>query len=322
MKSVLLRTAVAMGAALTVTAAHATWPEKPVTIVVPFPTGGGTDAFARPLATQLSKQLGQDVVIDNKGGVGGTLGAGVAARAPADGYTFFIGGAHHVVAPAIYKSLSYSIEDDFTPIALLAQPPQVVIINAAQAPASTITELIAQAKDNPGQISFGSAGVGSTHHLAGTLFALKTGIELTHVPYQGAGPMINALKGNEVSVAFDGLGSSAAHLREGTIRALAVASDSRVAALPDVPTAAEAGVDDYEVSTWYAMWAPAGIPDNITEKMIAEVTAALNAPSVKEIWAQSGTITPDLTGTDFGEFVSKEIGRWGDVAKQAGVEPQ
>ncbi|WP_425439574.1 Bug family tripartite tricarboxylate transporter substrate binding protein [Pollutimonas bauzanensis] len=304
------------------TAAHAAWPERPITIVVPFPAGGGTDTFARPLAHQLGEQLGKSVVIDNKGGAGGTLGAGVAARAAPDGYTFFMGGAHHVVAPSIYKKLSYDIQKDFVPVAMLAQPPQVIVVNATKLPVKDIKEFLEHARAHPGQINFGSAGIGSTHHLAGELFALKTGIALTHVPYQGAGPMLTGLITGQVDVAFDGLGSSASHIRAGSIRPLAVAAAKRSPSLPDVPTVAEAGVPDYEVSTWYAMWAPAGTPPAIVDSMAAELTKALNAPKIKELWISNGSATPNLTGADFGKFVDSEITRWGGVVKEAGVEQQ
>jgi tripartite-type tricarboxylate transporter receptor subunit TctC len=302
--------------------AQAAWPERPITIIVPFPAGGGTDTFARPLAHQLGEQLGKSVVVDNRGGAGGTLGAGVAARAANDGYTFFMGGAHHAVAPSIYKKLSYDIQKDFVPVALLAQPPQIIVVNASKLPVKNVKEFLEAAKAKPGTINFGSAGVGSTHHLAGELFALKSGIELTHVPYQGAGPMLTGLITGQVEVAFDGLGSSASHIRAGSIRPLAVASAQRAPSLPDVPTVAEAGVPDYEVSTWYAMWAPAGTPPDIVKKMSEELVKALNAPKVKELWASNGSATPNLTGADFGRFVDSEIKRWGDVAKQAKVEPQ
>lgn len=302
--------------------AQAAWPERPITIIVPFPAGGGTDTFARPLAHQLGEQLGKSVVVDNRGGAGGTLGAGVAARAANDGYTFFMGGAHHAVAPSIYKKLSYDIQKDFVPVALLAQPPQIIVVNASKLPVKNVKEFLEAARAKPGTINFGSAGVGSTHHLAGELFALKTGIELTHVPYQGAGPMLTGLITGQVEVAFDGLGSSASHIRAGSIRPLAVASAQRAPSLPDVPTVAEAGVPDYEVSTWYAMWAPAGTPPDIVKKMSEELVKALNAPKVKELWASNGSATPNLTGADFGRFVDSEIKRWGDVANQAKVEPQ
>ncbi len=321
-KNFVYAAAMALSALTAAGAAHAAWPDRAITVVVPFPAGGGTDTFARPLAQQLGQQLGQSVVVDNRGGAGGTLGAGVAARAAPDGYTFFMGGAHHVVAPSIYKNLSYDIQKDFTPVALLAQPPQIIVVNPNNLPVTSVKELLEKAKADPGAINFGSAGMGSTHHLAGELFALKTGIQLTHVPYQGAGPMLSGLITGQVDVAFDGLGSSASHIRAGSIRPLAVASAERSPSFPDVPTAAEAGVPDYEVSTWYAMWAPAGTPPDIVERMSVELVKALNAPKVKELWASNGSATPDLTGAKFGEFVDSEIDRWAEVVKEAGVEPQ
>lgn len=321
-KHFIFTAAVALSALAFGGAAQAAWPDRSITIVVPFPAGGGTDTFARPLAHQLGQQLGKSVVVDNKGGAGGTLGAGVAARAAPDGYTFFMGGAHHVVAPSIYKKLSYDIQKDFVPVAMLAQPPQVIVVNPTKLPVKNVKELLEYARAHPGQINFGSAGIGSTHHLAGELFALKTGVELTHVPYQGAGPMLTGLITGQIDVAFDGLGSSATHIRAGSIRPLAVAAAKRSPSLPDVPTVAEAGIPDYEVSTWYALWAPVGTPADIVAKMADEVTKALNAPKVKELWLSNGSATPTLTGADFGKFVDTEITRWGGVVKEAGVQPQ
>ena len=321
-KRFVLAATVALSALAVSGAAQAAWPDRSITIIVPFPAGGGTDTFARPLAHQLGQQLKQSVVVDNKGGAGGTLGAGVAARAPADGYTFFMGGAHHAVAPSIYKKLNYDIQKDFTPVALLAQPPQIIVVNPSKLPVTNVKEFLEKARANPSQINFGSAGMGSTHHLAGELFALKSGIKLTHVPYQGAGPMLTGLITGQVDVAFDGLGSSASHIRAGSIRPLAVASKERAPSLPDVPTVAEAGIPEYEVSTWYAMWAPAGTPPDIVKRMSEELVKALNTPKIKELWASNGTEVPNLTGADFGKFVDSEIARWAGVVKQAGVEPQ
>ncbi|CAB3901081.1 hypothetical protein LMG26858_04239 [Achromobacter anxifer] len=301
-------------------AAAAQWPERPITLIVPFPAGGGTDTFARPLAQQLTTQLGQTVVIDNKGGAGGTVGAGVAAKARPDGYTFFMGGAHHALAPSLYKSLNYNIQKDFVPVALVAQPPQVIVINPQKLPVKTVQELIEYAKKRPGEINFGTAGKGSTHHLAGELFAMQTGIKLVDVPYQGAGPMLSALIGGQVDLAFDGLGSSSGHIRSGVIKPLAVAATERSQSLPDVPTAAEAGVPNYVVSTWYAIWAPAGTPQEAVDKMIAEITKALNAPKIKETWAGNGSAVPTLTGAEFGKFVDNEVERWAKVVKDSGVK--
>ena len=321
-KKIIYSTVAALSALAIAGTAQAAWPDRAITIVVPFPAGGGTDTFARPLAQQLSEQLGQSVVVDNRGGAGGTLGAGVASRAAPDGYTFFMGGAHHVVAPSIYKKLSYDIQKDFEPVAMLAQPPQVIVVNPTKLPVKTVKELIDHAKANPGSVNFGSAGVGSTHHLAGELFALKSGVELTHVPYQGAGPMLTGLITGQVDLAFDGLGSSASHIRAGTIRPLAVAAAKRSPSLPDVPTVAEAGIPGYEVSTWYAMWAPKGTPQDVVTKMASEVTKALNSAKVKELWLSNGSATPNLTGADFGKFVDSEIVRWAGVVKESGVEKQ
>lgn len=299
--------------------AAAQWPERAITLIVPFPAGGGTDTFARPLAQQLTMQLGQTVVIDNKGGAGGTVGAGVAAKAKPDGYTFFMGGAHHALAPSLYKNLSYNIQKDFVPVALVAQPPQVVVINVGKLPVKTLQEFIDYAKKHPGEINYGTAGKGSTHHLAGELFAMQTGIKLVDVPYQGAGPMLSALIGGQVDMAFDGLGSSAGHIRAGAIKPLAVAATERSASLPDVPTAAQAGVPNYVVSTWYAIWAPAGTPQEAVDKMASEITKALNTPKLKETWAGNGSAVPNMTGPAFGKFVDSEVARWAKVVKDSGV---
>jgi len=299
--------------------AAAQWPDRAITLIVPFPAGGGTDTFARPLAQQLTLQLGQTVVIDNKGGAGGTVGAGVAAKARPDGYTFFMGGAHHALAPSLYKNLSYNIQKDFVPVALVAQPPQVVVINPGKLPVKTLQEFIDYAKKHPGEINYGTAGKGSTHHLAGELFAMQTGIKLVDVPYQGAGPMLSALIGGQVDLAFDGLGSSSGHIRAGAIKPLAVAATERSASLPDVPTAAQAGVPNYVVSTWYAIWAPAGTPQEAVDKMASEITKALNTPKLKETWAGNGSAVPNMTGPAFGKFVDSEVARWAKVVKDSGV---
>jgi tripartite-type tricarboxylate transporter receptor subunit TctC len=231
-----------------------------------------------------------------------------------------MGGAHHALAPSLYKNLNYDIQKDFVPVALVAQPPQVIVINPSKLPVKTVQELIDYAKKRPGEINFGTAGKGSTHHLAGELFAMQTGIKLVDVPYQGAGPMLSALIGGQVDLAFDGLGSSAGHIRSGTIKPLAVAATERSQSLPDVPTAAEAGVPNYVVSTWYAIWAPAGTPKEAVDRMSAEITKALNAPKIKETWAGNGSAVPTLTGAEFGKFVDSEVGRWAKVVKDSGVK--
>ena len=295
------------------------WPDKSITFVVPFPPGGGTDAFARPLAAQLSRQLGKQVVIDNRGGAGGTLGAGIAAKAAPDGYTFFIGGAHHAIAPSVYKSLSYDIEKNFAPITLIASPPQVIVVNAQQVKETTLKDLIAHLKKNPGKLNYASAGNGSSHHLAGELFKGQTKTFITHIPYRGAGPALQDLIAGQVDMMFDGLGSSAPHIKSERIRALAVAAPKRSPAFPNVPTAAEAGLPGYEVSTWYGMWAPKGTPQAIMDKMHAEVQKALASPELKQVWANAGSDTPATSQAQFGAMVTAEIKRWAQVVKASGV---
>lgn len=302
------------------TAAAQAWPDKSITFIVPFPPGGGTDAFARPLAAQLSRQLGKQVVIDNRGGGGGTLGAAAAAKATPDGYTFFIGGAHHAIAPSVYKNLSYDIEKSFAPITLIAQPPQVIVVNPQLVKETTLKDLIARLKKNPGKVNYASAGNGSAHHLAGELFKSQTKTFITHIPYRGAGPALQDLIAGQVEMMFDGLGSSAPHIKSERIRALAVAAPKRTAAFPTVPTAAEAGLPGYEVSTWYAMWAPKGTPQAIIDRMHAEVQKALASAELKQIWANAGSETPTTSQAEFGAMVSAEIKRWAQVVKTAGVE--
>lgn len=296
------------------------WPSKPITIIVPFPAGGGTDAFARPLSAHLTKQMGKQIVIDNRGGAGGTLGAGIAAKAAPDGYTFFMGGAHHAIAPTMYQKLDYDIEKSFVPVMLLATPPQVVVINAQKIPVTDLKGLIEYAKKNPAKLNYGSAGNGSSHHLAGELFKMQTKTFITHIPYRGAGPALSDLIAGQVEMMFDGLGSSSQHIKSGKIKALAVAATKRSPAFPDVPTAAEAGVPGYVVSTWYGLWAPKGTPKEIVDKMTAEVTKALNSPELKNSWLNNGSETPNLTGEAYGKFVNAEIKRWADVAKASGAK--
>ena len=301
--------------------AHAqSWPQKPIIFVVPFAPGGGTDAFARPLAAQLDTQLGTRVLIENKAGAGGTVGATQASRAAPDGYTFFIGAAHHTIAPALYPKLDYDLEKDFIPIGLIARPPQVVSVHPGKVAAKTLKEFIDYAHANPDKLNYASAGTGTTHHLAAELFKILTKTKLAHVPYRGAGPAMQDLLAGHVDVMFDGLGTSATQIAGGQLRGLAIADAKRSPAIPDVATAAEAGLQGYEVSTWYAMWALKGTPADIVERMTKELTAALQVPAIKEAWARNGSEIVVLTGAEFGKFVNSEIARWGKVAREAGVK--
>ena len=300
--------------------AQAAWPSKPVTIVVPFPPGGGTDAFARPLFAAMSRNTGRQFVINNKGGAGGTLGAGVAARAAADGHNFFMGAVHHAIAPSMYPKLDYNIETDFVPVGLVSSVPQVVVVNPARVQATTLAQFLEYARANPGKLNYGSAGNGTSHHLAGELFKLQTRTQITHIPYSGAGPALRDLVGGQIDMMFDGLGSSAAHIKGGRIRALAVASEKRSPAFPELPTSAEGGVPTYQVATWYGIWAPKGTPREAVAAMQAEMRKALNGDDLKSAWLGLGTETPNLWGDDFGRFVSAEIRRWAEVVKASGAK--
>ena len=301
-------------------AAQSSWPNKPVTVVVPFPAGGGTDAFARPLFAVMSKNIGRQFVIDNRGGAGGNVGATIAAKAAPDGYTFFMGAVHHTIAPAMYPKLDYSLEGDFVPVGLISSVPQVIVVNPARVPVDSLKALLAQLRAKPGSLNYASAGNGTSHHLAGELFKLQTRTFITHIPYRGSGPALQDLIGGQVDMMFDGLGSSATHIRNGRIRALAVASTRRAPGFANIPTAAEAGVPGYEVATWYGLWAPKGTPKEIVERMQAEMAKALATPELRDIWHGLGTETPNLYGDAFGRFVNGEIKRWAEVVKKSGAK--
>lgn len=296
-----------------------TWPDRPISIIVPFPAGGGTDAFARPLAALLEKQLSQRILIDNRSGAGGTVGASAASKAEPNGYNFFVGAAHHAIAQTLYPKLDYDLKD-FVPVALIASPPQVVAVNPAKVSAKTLAEFIADAKANPGKIDYASAGIGTTHHLAGELFKILAGVNLNHVPYRGAGPAMQDLVAGHVHVMFDGLGTSANQIQGGQIRGLAVASTTRSDAIAAVPTSAEAGLKGFEVSTWYAIFAPKGTPPAIVDRMAAEIRKALDSDTLKEAWKKNGSPTPTLMKEEFGKFVGSEITRWADVIKKANIK--
>ena len=296
------------------------WPVKTVTFLNPFPAGGGTDAFARPLAAQLTEQLGKQFIIDNRGGAGGTVGASVAAKAAPDGYTWFIGASHHTIAPSMYKNLDYDIQKSFIPIALLASVPQVLVVNPNRVSARNLKDFIALMKKNPGKYNFASAGSGTVHHLAGELFKIQTGTFIVHIPYRGAGPAMSDLLAGQVDLEFDGLGTSAPQINAGKLFAIAVASDKRNPAIPNVPTFVEAGLPDYRVSTWYGMFAPAGTPKPIVDKMTAEVQKALNSPKLKAIWAQNGGDNPNLYGEALGKQVASDVTRWAEVVKKSGAK--
>jgi tripartite-type tricarboxylate transporter receptor subunit TctC len=300
--------------------AQGTWPARPITLIVPFPPGGGTDAFARPLAAQLSKQLGRQVIIDNRGGAGGTVGASLAAKSAPDGYTFFVGAVHHAIAPSFYPKLDYNIETDLVPLTVIANPPQVIVVNASRVKVDDFKGFMDYLRKNPAKLNYGSAGNGTSHHLAGELFKQQSKTYIVHVPYRGAGPALQDLIAGNVDLMFDGLGSSAQHIRAGRIKALAVASPKRSPAFPNVPTTAEVGMPDYVVSTWYGLWGVKGTPQPILERMQAEVVKAINSPELREIWASNGSDTATMSPQEFARFLNAEIKRWAEVTRASGAK--
>ncbi len=301
------------------TASAQSWPTKPVRIINPFPPGGGTDVFARPLAVKLTLSLGQSVLIENQAGAGGTVGATNAAKAPGDGYTWFMGAVHHTIAETLYTKLPYALERDFIPVTVVAYVPNVVVVHPKH-PFKSVDELIAFAKTNPGKLNYGSAGNGTTHHLSVELFKMMTGVQMTHVPYKGAGPLTPALLGGEVDLAFDGMGTSAPHIKAGKLRPLAVTTRARSPLIPDVPTMQEAGLKGYEVTTWYALWAIKGTPRSAIDRMYAETAKVLQAPDIKQIWETQGATLGGQSPAEFTKFVRSEIEKWGKVVKDAGIK--
>ena len=315
-----LRAVAASAAALSLgVQAQSGWPSKPVNIVVPFPAGGGTDAFARPLSAQFAKLTGKQMIIDNRGGAGGTLGAGIAAKAAPDGYTLFMGAVHHSIAPSMYPKLDYDLQKDFLPLALVANVPQVLVVNPKNMP-SDYKGFMEAVRKAPGKFNYGSAGAGTSHHLAGELFKQQTKTFITHIPYTGAGPALRDLVAGQVDMMFDGLGSSAAHIKGGRIKAVMVAGAKRNAAFPDVPCAAELGMPDYTVTTWYGLWTPKGTPADVQTRIVEEVRKAAASDEIKAIWASNGAEFGTLTPAQFGDFVGAEIKRWAGVVKASGAK--
>jgi tripartite-type tricarboxylate transporter receptor subunit TctC len=299
--------------------AQSDWPNKPVTLIVPFPAGGGTDAFARPLSAQFARLTGRQLIIDNRGGAGGTLGASIASRAAPDGYTLFMGAVHHTIAPSMYPKLDYDIEKDFVPLVLVANVPQVLVINTKNLPPD-FKDFLELVRKNPGRFNFGSAGSGTSHHLAGELFKQQTHTSITHIPYRGAGPALQDLISGNIDMMFDGLGSSASHIKGGRIKALMVSGAKRNAAFPDVPCAAELGLPDYTVTTWYGIWAPKGTPAEVQARAVEEIRKAGLSDEAKAVWAAQGAEFGSQTPQQFGQFISAEIKRWATVVKLSGAK--
>lgn len=310
----------ALGAAYAAQAQAQSWPNRPIRLIVPFPPGGGTDAFARPLAKVLSQNLGQQVVIDNRGGAGGTLGAELTAKSPPDGYTFIMGAVHHTIAVSMYPKLGYDLQKDLAPVTVVSLVPNVVVVNPQRVPAKTFAEFQSYVRNNPGRLNYASAGNGTTHHLTVELWKTLTRSYAAHIPYRGAGPALQDLLAGQVDFMFDGLGSSIAHIKAGKLIPLAVSSAQRSPVLPDVPTLNEAGVKGYEARTWYALWAPAGTPRDIIAKLQQETAKALAGAELKGVWQNLGAEAGGQPPEEMARFVETEIRKWAQVVKESGAK--
>jgi tripartite-type tricarboxylate transporter receptor subunit TctC len=321
MKRSIKLAAAALALALAGFAQAQSWPTKPMVFLNPFPAGGGTDTFARPIAARLGQTLGEQALIENQGGAGGTVGAANAAKRAPDGYNWFFGAVHHTIAESLYTRLSYSLEKDFEPITIAAFVPNVVVVHPKHADKfKTLKDLIAYAKANPDKLNYGSAGSGTTHHLSVELFKTMTQTQLVHVPYKGAGPLMIDLLAGQFDLAFDGMGTSASQVKAGKLIPLAITSDKRNPVLPNVPTVQEAGVPGYEVRTWYAIWAIHGTPQPIKDRMYKEIVAAINHPDLKRIWAEQGADPGGMPPAEMAKIVKAEIAKWAKVVKDAGAK--
>lgn len=295
-------------------------PGKAITFINPFPPGGAVDAFGRPLARQLSTQLGTNIVVDNKGGAGGTVGAALAAKMPPDGYTWFLGAVHHAIAPSMYHNLTYDITRDFEPVALLSSVPHVIVVNPKKFPKNDLKSIIEIIRKNPGRYNYASTGNGTSQHLAGEMFKIQTGLFITHIPYRGTGPALQDLVTGQVDMMFDTLAGAGPFIKSGQLIAVAVASPKRVEGFPNVPTAIEAGLPNYVASAWYAFWAIKGTPRDILDKMTDEVNKALASKELQERWASLGSTVPKMSRAEFGVYVNQEIARWREVVKASNAK--
>jgi tripartite-type tricarboxylate transporter receptor subunit TctC len=299
--------------------ALAAYPDRPVRLVVPFPPGGPTDIVARPLAQKLSENLGQQVIVDNRGGAGGNIGAAAVVKSAADGYTLLMGTVGtHAINASLYKKLTFDPVKDFAPVSLVAQAAVVLVVHPS-VPAKTLNEFIALAKFKPGQITFGSAGSGSPGHLTGELFKDMAVVDLVHVPYQGSAPAITDLLGGQIQAMFDPIQATLPHVKAGNLRILGVSSPKRSSALPNVPTIAEAGVPGFETTAWWAVFVPAGTPREIITKLNTEIVKIMRSPEMKERLRELDIEPIGSTPDQLAAFMKAEMAKWSRAVKFSGA---
>jgi tripartite-type tricarboxylate transporter receptor subunit TctC len=297
------------------------YPEHPIRFVVPYPPGGGTDVIARIVQGRLQAALGQNIVIDNKGGAGGSVGTDIVAKAAPDGYTVLFTLNSHTVNPAIYAKLPFDTLKDFEPVGTVASLPQILVANP-QFPANSVAELIALAKARPGTLAYASVGVGSPGHLAGELFKLRTGTQMTHVPYRGGGPAVTDVMGGQVPLLWVSIPAAAQFVKTGKLKALGVSTLKRSAAFPDVPTIQEGGVPDFEVDSWYAMFVPAKTPKAVIDKLNRALNTTLQDPEIREKLLAQGSEAVGGTPEALGQTVNMELVKWAKLAKDASIKAE
>jgi tripartite-type tricarboxylate transporter receptor subunit TctC len=315
---------VGVAAPLAAWAQAAAYPDKPVRFLVPYPPGGGTDVIARIVQERFGAGLGQPVVIENKGGAGGSVGTEVAAKSAPDGYTVLFTLSSHTINPAIYPKLSFDTVRDFEPVGTVASLPQILVAHPA-VPANTLAELVALAKSKPGSLSYGSVGNGSPGHLAGELFKLRTGTEMTHVPYKGGGPAVIDVMGGQVPLLWVSIPAAAQHVKNGKLKALAVSTLKRSAAFPDVPTVHEAGgpaLAGFEVDSWYAIFVPAKTPKAVIERLNRVLNAVVTDAGVREKLLAQGSEGVGGTPEALGKIVNDELPKWAKLVRDAGIKPE
>jgi len=300
--------------------AHAqSWPTKQIKFIVPYPPGGGTDVIARIVQEPLSKELGQQVIIDNRGGAGGSIGSALAAQSPSDGYTVLFTLSSHTINPAIYTKLPFDTEKDFSSVVTVASLPQILVANP-NFPAKTVKEIIEMAKAKPGSISYASVGNGSPGHLAGAMMASDAGVEMTHIPYRGGGPAVTDVIAGQVPLLWVSIPAAAQFVKAGKLRALAVSTVKRSAVFPDVPTMVESGFKGFEVDSWYAMFVPAKTPQAIIDRINKAAVNVLAQSDVKEKLLGQGAEAVGDTPAQLSGVVKKEIAKWKQVVKSANIK--
>ncbi len=298
------------------------WPTKPVKIVVAYPPGGSTDIAARIVAEKLSKTTGQQFVVENRGGAGGTIGALSVVRAEPDGYTLLFAASPEVsIAPTTMKGLAYDPVKDLTPITLVGTVPFFLVAYPGFPP-STLPELIAYAKANPGKVNYSSYGNNTSNHLVGELFKATAGVDATHIPYKGSGPSITDLMGGQVQYTFDTYAATGGHLKAGKLKAIAVATPERIASAPEVPTMSEQGLPGFVGGTWFGLLAPAKTPKPVIDRIHAEVVAALTTPDVRKSFEDKNIILGGNSPDEFGAFIQREVAKWRDLATKVGIKPE